>query len=79
MQVWEFLNSSACESEDFLKTVELLLVFLVIKSQWELVILSIRPCETEFFEFCNKNKILRESYEYLVIAIAGTFVNLGNY
>ena len=27
-----------------------------------------------FFEFCNKNKILRESYKYLVIAIAGTFL-----
>ena len=30
--------------------------------------------ETVFSEFCNKNKILRESYESLVIAIAGTFL-----
>ena len=27
-----------------------------------------------FFEFCNKNKILRESYKYLVNAVAGTFL-----
>ncbi len=30
----------------------------------------------KFSEFCNKNKILRESYESLVIAVAGTFLTL---
>ena len=39
--------------------------------------MTIELALTEFCEFCNKNKILRESYKYLVIAAASTFLKLG--
>nr|AJW30372.1 hypothetical protein FA02_0103 [Prochlorococcus marinus str. P0902-H212] len=36
----------------------------------------IRPWKNKFFEFCNKNKILRESYESLVVAVLRVLFNL---